>query len=79
MENVANLSISSRRACPANPIYYRMIYIHRQKGRLLQSYQSELTTEKDPPTQLFSRIRSFQDVNNEQKLNYRINENNSDL
>ena len=24
---------------------------------------SELTTENDPPTQLFSRIRSFQDVN----------------
>lgn len=63
MEKVANLSVSSRRACPANPIYCRMIYFHRQKRRPLQSYQSELTTEEDPPTQLFSRIRSFQDVN----------------
>lgn len=62
VENAANLSISSRRACPANPIYCRMICFHRQKRRLLQSYQSELTTEKVPPTQLFSRIRSFQDV-----------------
>lgn len=59
MENVANLSISSRRACPANLIYCRMVCFHRQKTT---SKLPELTREKDPPTQLFSRIRSFQDV-----------------
>lgn len=78
MANVANLSISLRRACPANPLYHRMVHFHKWERRQLQNYQSGLTTEKDPPTQLFSRMKSFQDVN-EQKLSYRINEKNSDL
>lgn len=77
MENVANLSVSSR-ACPADPIYYRMICSHRQKRRSLQSYQSGLTTEQNPPTQLFSRI-IFPTCKYEQNINQRINENNSDL